>query len=429
MIFANHYCNSKPMDKEKKTALESTKKINDGYKNTIDKIATINNKVSILSDQTNSISKGILGLPLSNALVDINSQFSKLNTIYGSLPDINSIIGKSSSLEAARIANISLSHLLGNNSILEMSKVFQSNLHINQNLTGLTNPISSFLKQESSIAKLSSFPAIDKSITSLFATSSNIGKIAEYSLQAERNFSTLTIKNIGSRLKIEESTIPSLWDTLTDCSKSFSNLWTSYESNPKSFVELPPILLRIAPIEYFNTSSLIEKISVEENEDSEETLLTNDLLIENEETLVMLLPKLNPHLLKMWKGANQALVSDNNDKVRHFVTSIRELFTHVLHLIAPDDAIASWPDRKEEYYANGKVTRRGRLQYLYRNVRNEHFNEFIEADIKTTLFLINLFQEGTHAINSKLTDSQLISIKVKVESTLKYLLQTYYEVK
>jgi len=157
--------------------------------------------------------------------------------------------------------------------------------------------------------------------------------------------------------------------------------------------------------------------------------LASDLLIENEETLTTLLPKLNPDLLNMWLGAKQSLESDNADKVRHFTTSIRELVTQVLHSLSPDQDLIKWTTNPTEHIQNKKPTRKARLLYIYREVNNEHFTSFIEADIKATLQFIDLFQEGTHAVKSKLTDKQLMTIKMKTESTLKYLLQTYYETK
>jgi len=411
---------------------DNSKEINDSYRTTIDRIAGINNKASILSMQTNFLSKAMLGSTLNNSLLDISRQFSKMDSVYKGLPDINRMIGHTSALESARNANLSISQLVGKNSLLEMSKAMQlsdSYLSHHRSLAELSNPLSSYLKLESSMSKLSALSTTDKSLTTLFAASSNMGRIAEYSLQAEKNFATFNLVQLGSKIGMAESFRPLISETITSYSKSFSDLWKSYETTPKSFVDLSPTLLRIPPIEYFNTSSLLEKISIEDNDDSEEELLTNDLLIENEETLTTLLPKLNPELLNMWLGANQALQSDNADRVRHFTTSVRELFTQVLHSLSPDQDLMKWSTNPAEHIQNNRPTRKARLLYIYKDVNNDHFKSFIEADIKATLQFVDLFQEGTHSIKSKLTDKQLMTIKIKTESTLKYLLQTFYETK
>lgn len=42
----------------------------------------------------------------------------------------------------------------------------------------------------------------------------------------------------------------------------------------------------------------------------------------------------------MWQGAKSALNStDNPDYARHCAVSLRELFTHVIHRLSPDDEI------------------------------------------------------------------------------------------
>ncbi len=405
---------------------------NDNYKSAIDYISGINNKANILSSQANYLPKGILGSSFSSSLSDIIRQYSKMNTLYSGLPDIIHMVQKSPALIAARDANLSISRLVSSNSILEMSKAMQASksmLSTSNSLAALSNPLSSFLQRESNIAKLASYPSIDKSLTYLFAASSNIGRIAEYSLQAEKNFAAFNLANLGSRIGINNKYKPLLSDTIMRYSKSFSDLWKSYEVTPKVFIDLSPTLLRIPPIEYYNTSSLIEKISINEYDDAEKELLTGDLLIENEETLTTLLPKLNPDLLNIWLGAKQTLESDNVERVRHFTTSIRELVTQVLHSLSPDQDVVKWTPNPIEHIQNGKPTRKARLLYIYRDVNNDYFKSFIEADIKATLQFIDLFQEGTHSVKSKLTEKQLLTIKIKTESTLKYLLQTFYETK
>lgn len=411
---------------------DDNKENNETYNTAIDHIAGINNKANVLASQASFISKTFLGNSLNNSMVELSRQYSKMNSLYSGLPDISRMIHGSSALVAARDANLTIARLVSNNCIVDLSKAMEANNSIfstHKVLASLSNPLSSFLKQENSIARIASFTAIDKSIATLFAASSSIGRIAEYSLQAEKNLAALNLATIGSIINIDIKTQSVISNTIASYSKSFSELWKSYETSPKTFVELSPILLRIPPIEYFNTSSFVENISVEGSDEAEEELLISDLLIENEETLTTLLPKLNPNLLNMWLGARQALESNNADKVRHFTTSIRELLTQILHALSPDTELIKWSNNPTEHIQNNKPTRRARLLYIYREVNNDHFKSFIEADIKATLQFIDLFQEGTHSVKSKLTDKQLLSIKLKAESTLKYLLQTFYELK
>lgn len=137
------------------------------------------------------------------------------------------------------------------------------------------------------------------------------------------------------------------------------------------------------------------------------------------------LPKVDPGLSNMWKGAIEALNSNNPDRIRHFVTSIRELYTHVFHILAPDDQIASW-STDAKYYADGKPTRKARLYYICRNISSDPLSKFVDKDIEATISFIDLFQKGTHTIDPKFSENHLTTIKSKAETTLRFILEIHF---
>lgn len=63
--------------------------------------------------------------------------------------------------------------------------------------------------------------------------------------------------------------------------------------------------------------------------------------IENsvEEGLEAQLETLNPSLVTIWRGACERVRTKGDDWIRHAMVSLRELSTHVLHLLAPNDEI------------------------------------------------------------------------------------------
>ena len=101
----------------------------------------------------------------------------------------------------------------------------------------------------------------------------------------------------------------------------------------------------------------------------------------------------------MWKGAIEAFHSDNSDKVRHFSISIRELYTHLIYNLAPDEDIKKWTSDKGNYDDKGRPTRRARLLFICRNINNKPFNSFVKKDVDATLAFIDIFQKGTHGID------------------------------
>ena len=145
----------------------------------------------------------------------------------------------------------------------------------------------------------------------------------------------------------------------------------------------------------------------------------------SEEQIFPALTRINNGLYNMWKGAIEAYNSDNSDRIRHFSTSIRELFTHVMHQLAPDNEVKNWTE-EEVFFHNGRPTRKARLLYMCRNISNDPFNKFVSKDVEATLAFIDIFQKGTHELSPYFSPNQLITIKSKAESTLKFLLEIHF---
>jgi len=251
---------------------------------------------------------------------------------------------------------------------------------------------------------------------------SSITKAMKFTSYAEKSILSITPQNLGSKINIEPNVKHQLKLTFNDFNNTYSKFNKSLQLNPLEYTKLNPTLTQIAPIEYFSTANLFEAISVEEEVTIEEEVLKNEIQYESEISLSEFLPKIDPDLYNMWKGAVESIHTNNSDKVRHFITSIRELFTHVLHNLAPNSEIAKWSKNPSDY-DKGNPTRKARLKYICRNIDHGSFTIFLEKDIETTLAFIQVFQSGTHKIKSDFTDLQLFAIKSKAESTLKNLFE------
>ena len=127
----------------------------------------------------------------------------------------------------------------------------------------------------------------------------------------------------------------------------------------------------------------------------------------------------------MWKGAIEALHSNNADRIRHFVTSIRELYTHILQILAPDEQIKAWSNDPNHLF-KGRPTRKARLYFICRNIATHPFSKFVDKDIDATLALMELFQIGTHVIDPKFSEKHLTTIKCKAETTIRFILEIHF---
>ena len=122
------------------------------------------------------------------------------------------------------------------------------------------------------------------------------------------------------------------------------------------------------------------------------------------------------------QGAEQSLKSTNPDKVRHTITSLRELITQVIHRLAPDDQIKA-TYKESQWYSNNKPTRRARLHFiLTKNYGNDLLLDFIEKDINAILALFDLYQRCTHEIISNISPDQLYFILARTKVLIGQLL-------
>jgi hypothetical protein len=269
-------------------------------------------------------------------------------------------------------------------------------------------------------------PKLETSIISSFNLQSNIAKATEYNLYAEKSIFAISTENIGSIYGLDINSRFTLETSFNDFSKGYLDLNKSFLDNPISYADLHPSIYKCIPTEYYLGTNLLETISVPAIIDEPEKEINNKIKYENENTLSEFLPKIDKGLYKMWQGAIQAFYSDNPDKVRHFSASIRELFTHITHYLAPDEEIKKWT-QDSAYYFNKRPTRKARLMYICRNVSHEPLKDFVNKDVNSTIEFINIFQRGTHEIEANFSDDQLELMKNKAESIIKFILEINYK--
>lgn len=123
-----------------------------------------------------------------------------------------------------------------------------------------------------------------------------------------------------------------------------------------------------------------------------------------------------------WYGALYSLNQRNPEASRHFCSSAREIFTGILDLQAPDDAVGNLlPDcpRTDQ----GVPTRRSKIRFLLerKGVNNDDLVDFVEADVQNIIELFGVLNAGTHGPAGKYDLVALGSIKKRVEDGLVFL--------
>jgi len=250
----------------------------------------------------------------------------------------------------------------------------------------------------------------------------SVQKASLISTFTEKSLSNFAWSDVGNKINLNSNFQNRISTTFETLSRNYSSLITSIDENPKNYSGLESIILESSPEEIYSGANLIESISAQEKITVEEEVIKSSIIYENEYTLNLYLPKIHPDLYNMWKGSIETFNTKNSDKFRQFTVSVRELFTHLMQILAPDKEIRKWTN-EEKYFHNGNPTRAARLNFICRDINAKPFLKFVEKDIEATLEFIDIFQRGTHSISNPFTDSQLIMIKSKAESTLKFLLE------
>ncbi len=209
--------------------------------------------------------------------------------------------------------------------------------------------------------------------------------------------------------------------SLTD---SYKNYWNSFNSDIQTLLSLKPLIFKMPVTEMYLATRIMD-FGVKTGTLKKESELTEAEVIKTitpkDHALNKLIGSVDIGLIKLYEGAKEATVSQGTDKVRHVAVSLRELLTHILNRLSPDEEILKW-NSEPSNIVKGRPTRKARLLFICRNINHDSFTNFVDKDISSTLSFLDLLQEGTHAINTNYDDKQIESLVLRVESLLIFLI-------
>ena len=223
---------------------------------------------------------------------------------------------------------------------------------------------------------------------------------------------------------------------LSETQLSVSNLAASYRSltesiqSAESLFELPHFVLPGAIQEVTNTGYALDALHPQlgqlEIEDSDsEAYQVADHELEDYDFVAML-EKAGPQCVAMYRGAVTALMESNPDRARHVLTSLRELWNHLLRTLAPSRDLEQWiaDNGDPKLIDNGKPTRYAKIRYVLKELSDDPLVDFVEADTNAMVKLYNLFGH-LHRQEPGITDEQLRVIVLRSKSYLDYILRAW----
>ena len=243
----------------------------------------------------------------------------------------------------------------------------------------------------------------------------------------ERLMAGIDFDAIRSRFQIEMPVITGLESSIAHLAASYGGLAESLREI-SDITRLPAFVLPGATREIYTTSFALETLRPWDDRDEDEAETEIQLVAEAElETsgCIALLQQVDPGLARPYIGARDALYGNNADRARHILSSLRELWNHLLRRLAPDDLVAAWipvVSNQKDLLHEGKPTRRARVLYVCRELNNDPLTDFLMHDTRALVKMIELFNR-VHELETALTDEQLRAILLRTDSWLMYILQ------
>ena len=244
---------------------------------------------------------------------------------------------------------------------------------------------------------------------------------------SERLFKGVDFNAIRLSIALPEPEILRVQDSINNMMAIYGKMAESIRTYP-DITRLPRFVLPGATREVFVTGYAVNALGVSDEADAEQDLSEIQLVAEIEEETsicIALLEAVDPDLARPYAGARDALRGTNPDRARHFLSSLRELWNHLLRQIAPDKQVLEWiPKDDKELLYKGKPTRKTRILYLCRDLNHDPLTDFIAHDTRAFVTLVESFNR-IHQLELKLSDQQLRALLLRTDSWLTYILQIW----
>ena len=185
-----------------------------------------------------------------------------------------------------------------------------------------------------------------------------------------------------------------------------------------SFTRTP--VLRTPAVELYSAAQAAAVVSLPGDELPDQDDEIEEIIDDAVDVFESRLAALNQGLVSTYRGGNEALEGGGTDWQRHAMVSFRELTTHVLHLLAPDEKIL--PTAQTDDLHNGRPTRKARLNFIFAEVAGPEIAAFYEADVKAAITLFDLLNSETHRLEQRATSEQVHYLRGRVVGLLTSML-------
>ena len=276
---------------------------------------------------------------------------------------------------------------------------------------------------------LRSMPAIQEQISKLQATAKfSLSASSQMATVAERFHAGVDFAKLTRSFRFQDNLVAQVQERFDEMNKGYDVLALSVVP-VESLTALPSFIIPSASREVLITGSTALELSVPDGEISDDnSAIVLSEVREEVSGVVDLLNRVNPALATAYRGAREALSSTNSDRKRHVLSSLREMWMHLLRQIAPDEKVIPWAlGTSNDLLHDGRPTRKARILYVCRDINHGPFTAFVNADTGALVKLVELFNR-VHELEPGLSDKQLNALLLRSDSWLTFIIRISQEV-
>lgn len=208
--------------------------------------------------------------------------------------------------------------------------------------------------------------------------------------------------------------------------EAYIALTNSYKDSIRNIINHPKDMFEGTNRELFTSIGMIyESKTMLNREETPRKMVYADFELSLElPSVVDLLNKVDRSLSNMLIGAYQSLKSDNIDKARQVLVSLRELVKHTLNLLISESQVNEWLTSRGDSPTKRKPLFKEKVLYMIEMLPDDDYGKFAKGDITAKLEILDVLN-GLHKRELHYNNDGLHCIMHSVVSLLCYLVTIY----
>jgi Predicted pPIWI-associating nuclease len=237
-----------------------------------------------------------------------------------------------------------------------------------------------------------------KMLEGFFDHIDNLSLSLKASLFSQQKLFNIGSNAIGKIAKIKEKDSSILRNNFDNMLFSYKDYFDSIKQE-KKIAERHYSNIEFATIEVLNAAILAEATTIKKEQEEDEKEFLKELEL-SPKTVKKLLSIVDKELVETYEEAVEAFSPGRKYRGRQISTALRTIFDELLKRLAPKEKCIQWLEEKNNEKKKGRLIRRERLSYIFREINEKEFNEFIKNDIEGALGFLVALNKGVHALKS-----------------------------